>query len=78
MNENENKVHIDYQGILNQIVDKAIVEIMSVLAPDEQTRKLLTGMIAIHRKYGIDATTSMKIFAELAELTKEDKNEPTV
>lgn len=78
MNENENKVHIDIQALYNQIVDKAIIELVSIMSPDEQTRKILKGMLTIHRKYGIDAATSMKIFAELAELTKEGNDEPTV
>ena len=70
MNENE-KIHIDYGGLINQIADKIITEFMSSLMPDEKTRKILLGTLAIHRKYGIDAATSIKILQELAELTKE-------
>lgn len=72
MNENTDKVHIDYQGLLNQIADRAIAEFLMSFAPDEQTRKLIGGMIVIHRKYGIDAATSAKILQELGELMKED------
>lgn len=70
MNENE-KVHIDYGALINQIADKVITDFMSALMPDEKTRKIMLGTLAIHRKYGIDAATSIKILQELADLTKE-------
>lgn len=71
MNEQENNVHIDHQGIIQQITDKVITDVMAALMPDEKSRNIWTGLIAIHRKHGIDALTSIKIMQELAELTKE-------
>ena len=74
MNENE-KVHIDYGALINQITDKVITDFMSELMPDEDTRKILLGILAIHRKYGIDAVTSIKILQDMAKLTDGNKNE---
>lgn len=71
MNENEKQVHIDYQAIVNQIADKAVVEFMAAIMPDEKSREFLLGMLAVHRKYGIDAVTSVKIIQDLAEVLKE-------
>lgn len=71
MNE-EKDIHIDYQGIIQQITDKAIVDFVGVFLPDDNTRKIMTGIVAVHRKYGIDAATSMKIIIDLAEVLKEE------
>lgn len=71
MNENKEEVKIDYPSIFQQIADKVILEFISSFMPDEKTRKLLSSMIAVHRKYGIDAATSMKIMMDYAELIKE-------
>lgn len=68
--ENE-EVKIDYQGIMQQITDKVILELFGAFMPDEKTKKLLTATISVHRKYGIDAATSIKIMMDLAEIIKE-------
>lgn len=71
MNEQDTNVHIDRQGIIQQITDKIITDVLVAFAPDDKSRRLITGMLAIHRKHGIDAMTSLKIAQELAELTNE-------
>ena len=71
MNDQESNVQIDRQGIIQQIADRAITELLSALVPDESGRKLITGLMNIHRKYGIDSITSVRIISELGELLKE-------
>lgn len=73
--DNNEEVKIDYQGIIQQITDRAIVDLVGALLPDDNTRKIMTGIVAVHRKYGIDAATSMKIIIDLAEVLKEEKSE---
>ena len=70
--EEKDEVKIDYQAIIQQITDKAIVTVVEAFLPDENTRKIMHGIVAVHRKYGIDAATSMKIVIDLAEVLKED------
>jgi hypothetical protein len=70
MNEQDGNVHIDHQGIIQQITDKIITDVLVALAPDEKSRKIISVILTTHRKYGIDALTSMKIIQEIAELTK--------
>lgn len=72
MNDDKNDIYIDYQSILKLATDKVITELMSSLMPDDETRKLMTALIAAHRKYGIDAATSVKIIQEFAKLIEED------
>lgn len=72
MNDPTPDVKIDKPGIVQQITDHVVTELVSALMPDDKSRKLVSGMMKIHRKYGIDSTTSLKILMDLAELTKED------
>lgn len=71
---NEFNVGIDFDAILKIAIDKALIETMSSLMPDEKTKNILIGILNIHRKYGIDVMTSIKILQELAGLLKEDGN----
>ena len=64
--EEKEEVKIDYQAIIQQITDKAIVTVIESFLPDENTRKIMRGIVAVHRKYGIDAATIMKIVIDLA------------
>lgn len=68
-------VQIDYLAIINQIADKVITDFLTSISPDEKTQKLLTGLIAIHRKYGIDAATSMKIMVDMGKLWEESDSD---
>lgn len=70
--ENNDEIKIDYQGIIQQLTDKVIVEFIGSFMPDEKTRKMLVAMVSVHRKYGIDAATSMKIMMDFAEFIKEN------
>ena len=74
MNE-EKEVKIDHKGIIQQITDKVILDLMTAIMPDDQTRKLVSAMVLVHRKYGIDAATSMKIMAEIATIFTEGEKE---
>lgn len=78
MNEKED-VKIDYDAIfssdtiINKIVDKALAEIISSLMPDENTKKICLALLSVHRKYGIDTMTSIKILKDIGYILKEDK-----
>lgn len=74
MNENDN-VKIDYQALYKQVAEKAAIDFLAMLIPDEASRKLIIGTMAIHRKYGIDPATSMNIMQEMARLVEEGKND---
>lgn len=71
MQESNNEVHIDYKELARQIADKAIADFFAVLMPDDKTKKLMLGMMNIHRKYGIDTITSIKILQDFADFSKE-------
>lgn len=70
MNPNEEKVSIDYQGIINQLLDKAIGDFFISVMPDDKSRQAMQKMLDIHRKHGVDAMTTFKIMIDLAEVYK--------
>lgn len=72
--ENNFNIGIDFEAIMKMAIDKALIETISSLLPDDKTRKLMLGILNIHRKYGIDAVTSIKIIQDIAEFTKEDND----
>lgn len=74
-NETTHEVKIDKQSIIQQIADKAITELLTAFVPDNQGKKLIAGLMNIHRKYGIDALTSVKIITDMGELLKEESND---
>jgi hypothetical protein len=73
MQEDEMKVQIDYAAIAKEIADKAVGDMVAAFMPDEKTKKFWEATLVVHRRYGIDAVTSMKIMQEIAELIKEVK-----
>lgn len=73
-NEPTYEVKVDKRQIVQQIADKAVAELLTAFVPDEKGKKLISGILAIHRKYGIDSLTSVKIITELGELLKEETN----
>lgn len=67
----EKNVHIDYEAIVKDISERAMINMVSAFMPDESSRKLCVGIMNVHRKYGIDPVTSMKILQELGEILNE-------
>ena len=77
MQEDEVKVQIDYKRLAQQIADKAVDDMVAAFMPDEKTKKFWEATRAVHRKYGIDVATSMKIMQELGDLLKEPEQPKT-
>ena len=66
--EEKTEVHVNQSALLKQIADKAITSFTLSLIPEEKDRKVVAAAISVHRKYGIDAATSIKIMTELTEV----------
>ena len=74
-NEPTYEVKVDKKSFVQQIADKAITELLTALVPDETGKKIVTGMMEIYRKHGIDPVTSMKLISEIGEMLKEVTDE---
>jgi hypothetical protein len=55
-----------------QITDKVITDFVTALMPDDKSRRITAKIMGIHRKYGIDAATSMRIMMDLAKALEEE------
>lgn len=69
--DNMNDVQIDIRQMLQTMVDKAMIDLLSITMPDEKTKKMFIGIMNVHRKYGIDPVTSIKIINDLGEVLKQ-------
>jgi hypothetical protein len=67
-----NNVHIDYEAIVKDISERAMITMVASFMPDENSKKFCVGIMNVHRKHGIDLVTSMKILQELGEILKEE------
>jgi hypothetical protein len=74
-NEPTYEVKVNKQHLVQQIADKAITDLLTALVPDETGKKMITGVMTIFRKHGIDPITSMKIITEMGEMFMEVNNE---
>lgn len=68
----EMNVHIDYEAIVKDISERAMISFMASMMPDESSRKMCVGLMNVHRKYGIDPVTTIKILQDLGEVLKEE------
>lgn len=68
----EKNVHIDYEAIVKDISERAMISFMASMMPDESSRKMCVGLMNVHRKYGIDPVTTIKILQDLGEVLKEE------
>ena len=66
-----NDVQIDIRQMVQNMVDKAMIDLFAAFAPDDKTRSVLVGIMKVHRKYGIDPITSLKIMVDLGEVLKQ-------
>lgn len=65
----------DYQAVMQQLKDMAVIDFMASLAPDEKTKKSVYEIMGVFVKNGVPAETAMKIISELGNMfnSKEDK-----
>jgi hypothetical protein len=68
----EKNIHIDYEAIIKDISERAMISFMASMMPDESSRKMCVGLMNVHRKYGIDPVTTIKILQDLGEILKEE------
>lgn len=63
-------IGIDMNKFVQQMEDYAVTKLLSELAPDEKSKKLITDIANIFINNGVPAITAMKIMNDLAEYTK--------
>ena len=63
-------IGIDMNKFVQQMEDYVVTKLLSELAPDEKSKKLITDIANIFINNGVPAITAMKIMNDLAEYTK--------
>jgi len=65
----------NYQAAIQQLKDMAMIDLMTSLAPDDKTKKLIGETMAIFVKNGIPVDIAMKIVTELGDIFSKKENE---
>ena len=63
-------IGIDMNKFAQQMEDYVVTKVMSELAPDKESKKLITDITNIFVNNGVPAIAAMKIMKDLAEYTK--------
>ena len=63
-------IGVDMNQFAQQMEDYVVTKVMSELAPDEKSKKLITDVANIFINNGVPAITAMKIMNDLAEYAK--------
>lgn len=65
----------DYQAAIQQFKDMVAINVLSSLAPDDETKKIIREAMAVFVKNGVPVDTAMKIVIELGNIIKKENNE---
>ena len=63
-------IGIDMNKFVQQMEDYVVTKLLSELAPDKESKKLITDIANIFINNGVPAITAMKIMNDLAEYNK--------
>ena len=63
-------IGVDINQFAQQMEDYLVTKVMSELAPDKESKKLITDVTNIFVNNGVPAITAMKIMKDLSEYTK--------
>ena len=63
-------IGIDMNQFAQQMEDYVVTKVMSELAPDKKSKKVITDSMNIFISNGVPAITAMKIMNDLAEYAK--------
>ena len=65
----------DYQAAVQQFKDMVVIDFMTSLAQDDETKRIIGDAMSIFVKNGIPADVAMKIIIELPNILNKEENE---
>ena len=65
----------DYQAAVQQLKDMVVIDFMTSLAQDDETKRIIGDAMSIFVKNGIPADVAMKIIIELPNSLNKEENE---
>ena len=69
------EVKFDFQALIQQIKDEAILEMLRTFAPDKDKADTLVNAMRVFIRNGVSIETALKIAAELGEVLETNTNE---
>ena len=69
------EVKFDFQALIQQIKDEAILEMLRTIAPDKDEADTLVNAMRVFIRNGVSIETALKIAAELGEVLGTNTNE---
>lgn len=66
---------INYQAIIQQLKDAAMIDFIASFAPDDKSKKRIRDIMGIFAKNGIPVDTAVKITSELCDILNKEENE---
>lgn len=65
----------DYQAAIQQFKDMVVIDFMTSLAKDDETKRIIGEAISIFVKNGIPADIAIKIIIEIGNILNKEENE---
>lgn len=65
----------DYQAAVQQFKDMVVIDFMTSLAQDDETKRIIGEAISIFVKNGIPADVAIKIIIEIGNILNKEENE---
>ena len=65
----------DYQAAIQQFKDMVVIDFMTSLAQDDETKRIIGDAMSIFVKNGIPADVAMKIIIEIPNILNKEDNE---
>lgn len=65
----------DYHAAIQQIKDMAVIDFMTSLAQDDETKRIIGEAMSIFVKNGIPADIAIKIIIEIGNILNKEENE---
>lgn len=65
----------DYHAAIQQLKDMVVIDFMTSLAQDDETKRIIGDAMSIFVKNGIPADVAMKIIIELPNIINKEENE---
>ena len=65
----------DYQAAIQQLKDMVVIDFMTSLAQDDETKRIIGDAMSIFVKNGIPADVAMKIIIEIPNILNKEDNE---
>lgn len=66
---------IDYEALIQQLKDQAMLELLLAVTPDVQMKDMITKVIGTFTRHGVSVDNALEIMKEITEAFKTNEEE---